>query len=107
MTSAAIKLKEGKSIAEKRRSGLKVKFGQPQFILEQMSEYIKDGDVASLTDLRASYITNSPIYKNQEQFAAAIGTTRQTLHRMLSHSDAVSLRVFFNAIEQIHADAEG
>lgn len=105
MATTAIKLKEEKSSVEKRRSGLKERFGQPQFILEQMSAYMKDGDVASITDLIASYIANSPKYKNQDQFAEAIGTTRQTLHRMLSHSDTVSLKVFFNSIEQIHEDA--
>lgn len=71
-----------------------------------MAQYLKDGDVASITDLIASYISNSPKYKNQEQFATAIGTTRQTLHRMLSHSDTVSIKVFFRAIEQIHSDSK-
>jgi DNA-binding phage protein len=104
MSPTAMKLKEEKSGDEKKRAGLKEKLGQPQFVLEQMSEYMKDGDVTSITDLISSYISNSPKYKNQDQFAEAIGTTRQTLHRMLSHSDSVSLKVFFNAIEQIHAD---
>lgn len=107
MAPTATKFRAERSAADKRRSGLKERFGQPQFVLEQMSSYVKDGDVASLTDLIAAYIANSPKYKNQDQFAEAIGTTRQTLHRMLSHSDTVSLKVFFNAIEQIHADAEG
>lgn len=71
-----------------------------------MAQYLKDGDVASITDLIASYISNSPKYKNQEQFSTAIGTTRQTLHRMLSHSDTVSIKVFFRAIEQIHSDSK-
>lgn len=106
MNPTAMKLKNEKSSAENRRAGLKEKLGQPEFVMEQMSQYMKDGDVASITDLIASYISNSPKYKNQEQFAEAIGTTRQTLHRMLSHSDAVSLKVFFNAIEQIHSDKE-
>jgi DNA-binding phage protein len=98
--------KKRKSKVKSRRAGLKEKLGHPDFVVEQMSQYMKDGDVASITDLIASYISNSPKYKNQEQFAEAIGTTRQTLHRMLSHSDAVSLKVFFNAIEQIHSDKE-
>jgi DNA-binding phage protein len=98
--------RNGNSSAEKKRLSLKEKFGQPQFALEKIAEYMKDGDVASVTDLISSYISNSPKYKNQEQFAEAIGTTRQTLHRMLSHSDTVSLKVFFNAIEQIHADGD-
>ena len=106
MNTTAMKLKNEKSNAETRRVGLKEKLGQPEFVMEQMSQYMKEGDVASITDLISSYISNSPKYKNQEQFAEAIGTTRQTLHRMLSHSDAVSLKVFFNAIEQIHGDKE-
>lgn len=99
-------LKNENTPSEKRRASLKVKLGDPRFVLEQMAIYMQDGDVASITDLIGSYISNSPKYKNQDQFAEAIGTTRQTLHRMLSHNDAVSLKVFFNAIEQIHADAE-
>ncbi len=91
--------------AGEKRLSLKQKFGQPQYFLEQMAEYMKDGDVASVTDLIASYISNSAKYENQEQFAKAIGTTRQTLHRMLSHNDNVSIKIFFNAIEQIHQDS--
>lgn len=72
--------------------------------MNMMSDYLKEGDVASITDLISSYISNSLKYKNQDEFASAIGTTRQTLHRMLSHSDSVSIKVFFNAIERIHSD---
>lgn len=75
---------------ERRRASLKERLGQPAFILEQMAQYLKDGDVASITDLISSYVANSPKYKNQEQFASAIGTTRQTLHRVLSHNENVS-----------------
>lgn len=106
MRSVAFELNEEKTNTDKRRAGIKEKLGQPQFVLEQMAQYLKDGDVASITDLIASYISNSPKYKNQEQFATAIGTTRQTLHRMLSHSDTVSIKVFFRAIEQIHSDSK-
>lgn len=88
-----------------KRMGLKEKFANPEYIMEQMSQYLKDGDVASITDLISAYISNSRKYSNQDQFAEAIGTTRQTLHRMLSHSDSVSIKVFFNAIERIHKDA--
>lgn len=95
---------KSKSLKEKRLS-LKEKFGQSDFVLEQMALYLKDGDIASLTDLIAAYIANSPLYKNQDQFASAIGTTRQTLHRMLAHSDTVSLKVFFRAIEQVYQDS--
>lgn len=106
MRGVAFELNEEKTNTDKRRAGIKEKLGQPQFVLEQMAQYLKDGDVASITDLIASYISNSPKYKNQEQFATAIGTTRQTLHRMLSHSDTVSIKVFFRAIEQIHSDSK-
>ena len=102
--NAALKIKNP-TIAEKRLS-LKQKFGQPQYVLVQMAEYIKDGDVASLSDLISAYISNSTKYKNQDQFAEAIGTTRQTLHRMLSHNDNVSIKIIFNAVEQIHQDSQ-
>lgn len=104
MASTAVKLKEKKSPITKKRGGLKEKWGQPLFVLDQMSSYMREGDVAAITDLIAAYIANSPKYKTQEHFAEKIGTTRQTLHRMLSHSDTVSLKVFFRAIEQIHED---
>ncbi len=105
MNSSAVKIKENKKGNQKRRLSLREKLGTPEFILEQMADYIRDGDVASITDLISSYISNSSKYKSQEQFAEAIGTTRQTLHRMLSHSDSVSLKVFFNAIERIWEDS--
>lgn len=105
MNSAAMKVKENKKNADKRRLSLKEKLGTPEFILEQMADYMREGDVASITDLISSYISNSPKYKNQKQFAEAIGTTRQTLHRMLSHSESVSVKVFFNAIERIWEDS--
>jgi hypothetical protein len=104
MGSAAMKMKTEK--VSSKRMGLKEKFAQPSYILEQMAQYLKDGDVASITDLISAYISNNKKkYSNQDEFAKAIGTTRQTLHRMLSHSDAVSMKIFFGAIEQIHQDA--
>ncbi len=103
MASPALKTKEKSH--DGKRMALKERFGNPNEVLEMMAEYMKDGDVASITDLISSYISNSPKYNNQEEFANAIGTTRQTLHRMLSHSDAVSMKVFFGAIEQIHSDS--
>lgn len=105
MNSVARKIKTDKSSIEKKRMSLHERFANPKEVLGMMADYMKDGDVASITDLISSYITHSPRYQNQEQFAAAIGTTRQTLHRMLSHSDVVSLKVFFGAVEQIHTDA--
>lgn len=104
MGSTALKSKEIFKINSKRMA-LKERFGNPNEVLNMMSGYIKAGDVASLTDLISSYISNSSKYDNQEEFAEAIGTTRQTLHRMLSHNDAVSMKVFFAAIERIHSDA--
>ncbi len=89
---------------EKKQS-LSEKFSDPKFIIEAMSDYLKEGDVGSITDLISAYIKNSKIYNSQEEFATKIGTTRQTLHRMLSHNDNVSLQVFFSAIEQIHSDS--
>ena len=104
MSSSALKSKitfqtDGKRLA------LKERFSDPKEILNLMADYIKDGDVASLTDLISSYIANCPKYNNHEEFAVAIWTTRQTLHRMLSHNDAVSIKVFFAAIERIYSDA--
>lgn len=89
---------------ENKRMSLKEKFASPQYIIEQISQYVKDGDFDSMTDLISAYITNSPKYRNQEEFAEAIGTTRQTLHRMFAH-ESVSLNIFFNALNKIHEDA--
>ena len=102
MSSTALKVKTS---LEHKRMSLKEKFGNPEQVMGMMADYMKDGDVASITDLISSYISNSPKYKNQDEFAEAIGTTRQTLHRMLSHSEAVSIKVFFGAIERIYSDA--
>ena len=88
---------------ENKRMGIKEKFRDPQFILNEIAEYVKDGDIAASTDLISAYISNSFKYKNQSDFAEKIGTTRQTLHRMFAH-DNVNLNVFFRAIERIHAD---
>lgn len=105
MGSPALKVKN-KSSLENKRMSLKEKFGNPHFVLEQMAQFVKDGDVASITDLIASYVANSKKYDSQEEFASAIGTTRQTLSRMFAHSEAVSLKVFFGAIEKIHEDSK-
>ena len=43
---------KSKSLKEKRLS-LKEKISQSDFVLEQMALYLKDGDIASLTDLIA------------------------------------------------------
>ena len=90
---------------QNKKMGIKEKFRDPSFIIDQMAEFLKEGDFSSSTDLISAYIANSPKYKNQEEFAEAIGITRQTLHRMFAHEN-VSLNLFFKAIEQIHADIE-
>ena len=82
----------------------KIHFENPQFILDEIAQYIKDGDITSSTDLISAYISNSLKYNGQTDFAKAIGTTKQTLHKMFAH-DNVNLNVFFKAIEQIHDDA--
>ncbi len=105
--SQALKMKSGKPSLEQKRKSLNEQFGDANSVINMMADYMKDGDVASITDLVSAYLSHSPKYKNRDEFAAAIGTTRQTLHRMLSHEDTVSLKVFFSAIEQIHADAVG
>lgn len=87
---------------DQKRMSLKEKFGNPKYVLDQISQYVKDGDFASMTDLISAYVSNA--YKSQEDFAEAIGTTRQTLHRMFAHEN-VSLSIFFNALEKIHKDA--
>lgn len=87
-----------------KRQSLKEKFADPNFVLEQIAEYIKDGEFNSITDLISAYVANSPKYKNQDEFAEAINTTRQTLHRMFANEN-VSLNVFFKALEKIHTDA--
>lgn len=89
----------------KKRMGIKESFGNPQFIIDQLAAFLKEGDFSSSTDLIAAFISNSPKYKNQDEFAQAIGTTRQTLHRMFAHEN-VSLNVFFNAIERIYDDRD-
>ena len=103
MKSTSLKSKEIIQISKTRLS-FKERFANPHEVLNMMSDYIRDGDVANITDLISAYISNSPQYANQEQFAQAIGTTRQTLHRMLCN-EAVSMKVFFAAIEQIYDDA--
>jgi hypothetical protein len=69
----------------------------PKFILDTIANYIQEGDISTSTDLISAYITD------REDFAVAIGTTVESLHRMLAH-DGESLNVFFKAIEKIHQD---
>jgi len=102
--SLARNIQEDKNFEiQNKRMGIKEKFADPSFIVEQMADFFKEGDFSSSTDLISAYIANSPKYKNQDEFAEAIGTTRQTMHRMFAHEN-VSLNVFFSALEQIHQD---
>ena len=88
-----------------KRIGIKEKFSNPKFILDEIAQYVKEGDISASTDLISAYISNNKKYKNQSDFADAIGTTRQTLHRMFAH-DNVNLKIFFKAIEQIYNDSD-
>ncbi|MBT3984561.1 MAG: hypothetical protein HOE90_24605 [Bacteriovoracaceae bacterium] len=81
------------------------RFADPKYILEALKNFMNDGEFHSMTDLISAYIKHSPKYLTQEEFAAAIGTNRQTLHRMMAHEN-VSLNLFFSALEQIHDDAQ-
>lgn len=104
--SLAKKLENSKGSAEAKRMSIKEKFRNPQFIIDEISNFVKEGDISASTDLISAYIANSSKYNSQEQFAEAIGTTRQTLHRMFAHEN-VNLNVFFKAVERIHQDANG
>lgn len=88
---------------EEKRKRLKEKFADPNFVIDQIAQYVRDGDFASITDLISAYVANSAKYKNQDEFAESINTTRQTLHRMFAHEN-VSLNVFLKALERIHDD---
>jgi len=88
---------------QKNKSEINNKFSDPNFILQKLADFLKEGDFSSSTDLISAYIANSPKYKNQDEFAETIGTTRQTMHQMFAHEN-VSLNVFFSALEQIHKD---
>lgn len=100
----ANRIENSKSSVSAKRMSIKEKFTDPQFIIDEISNYVKEGDISASTDLISAYISNSPKYSNQEEFAVAIGTTRQTLHRMFAHEN-VNLNIFFKAIERIHQDA--
>ena len=104
MNSALLKQNKKTNLQSKRLS-LKEKFADPAFIINEISNFIKDGDFASITDLISAYISNNKKYKSQDDFAMSIGTTRQTLHRMFAHEN-VSLTVFLNALEKIHEDTQ-
>jgi hypothetical protein len=69
----------------------------PKFILDTIANYLQEGDISASTDLISAYITD------REEFAAAIGTTVESLHRMLAH-DGEGLNVFFKAIEKIYEE---
>lgn len=74
-------------------------------MIDEIANYIKDGDILSVTDIISVYISSSPKYKSQAEFAEAIGTNRQTLYRMLINEN-VGVHIFYRAIERIHQDAQ-
>jgi DNA-binding phage protein len=100
-----MKEKQAPSKLEVRRMGIKEKFSNAQFIYNELMSLFSEGDLASTTDIISAYISNSHKYKNQDEFAEAIGTNRQTLHRMLSNGN-VSMNLYFKAIERIYDDQE-
>ena len=89
-----------------KQSQINKKFADPQFIINQICQFIKDGDARSITDLISAYISNSDLYKNQDEFAQQIGTTRQTLHRLFRQNEQVSVGVLFACIDQIYQDMD-
>ncbi len=103
MNSAARDLNKSDSAISRRKSMLE-KFGDPEYAYNSLIQNLRDGEFHSMTDTITSYIANNPKYKSQDDFAEAIGTSRQTLHRMFGHGN-VSLNVFFDAMERIYDDA--
>ena len=99
------KEKQSSSRISTKRLAIKEKFSSPKFIYGELMKLFSEGDLASTTDLISAYISNSHKYKNQGEFADAIGTNRQTLYRMLSNEN-VSMNLYFKAIERIHDDQE-
>ncbi len=70
-----------------------------------MADYLKAGDVESITDLINLYIRNSSQY-TQEIFSEKIGVSRGTLSSMLSNTGNVSMNVFMSAIDLIYQDSQ-
>jgi hypothetical protein len=87
----------------KNKNKLQKELGNPKFIIEEISRFVKEGDIAASTDLICAYIAHSPNYTSLEEFAESIGTTRQTLYRLFAQEN-VSMLVFFKAIEKIYED---
>ncbi len=87
----------------KNKIKLQKELENPKFIIDEISKFVKEGDITASTDLICAYIAHSPNYASLEQFAESIGTTRQTLYRMFAHEN-VSMLVFFKAIEKIYED---
>lgn len=100
------KEKQTPSKISNKRLAIKEKFSDPKFMYGELMKLFAEGDLYSTTDLIAAYITNCLKYKNQDEFAEAIGTNRQTLHRMLSNEN-VSMNLYFRAIERIYDDQKG
>ncbi|MES2803281.1 MAG: hypothetical protein V4654_12370 [Bdellovibrionota bacterium] len=105
MGQLALKNKTSKKSFEEKYLKHKEKMGDPKYAYNSIVNYIKDGDISNVTDVIASYISNSPNYSSVDDFAKAIGTSRRTLFRMLSNSDGTSLKVFFSAMERVYGDS--
>lgn len=104
MGSAAVKSKNLSKQVQAKIDEAQKRFADPKYVLLALSELIKEGDLRSFIDFIPSYVSSSPKYKSQEEFAKAIGTTRQTFHRMVCNED-VSMQVLIAAVEQIYKDA--
>lgn len=98
MSNAALAKKKGKQ-------SLSEKYADPTYILNEMADYLKAGDVESITDLINLYIRNSSQY-TQEIFAEKIDVSRGTLSSMLSNTGNVSMNVFMSAIDLIYQDSQ-
>lgn len=87
-----------------KRSTHERDYANPKKMYKVICEHVKNGDIAEVTGVISVYIQYSPIYSGMEEFAEAIGTTRQTLYRMLANQN-VSMNLFFRAVERIFDDA--
>ena len=89
----------------KSNSSIKLKdYSDPKKMHKLICQFVKDGEISEVTGIISAYISDSPKYSGMEEFAQAIGTTRQTLYRMLANQN-VSMNLFFKAVERIFDDA--
>lgn len=87
-----------------KRSSHEKDYANPKKMYKLICDHVKSGDIAEVTGIISVYIQYSPLYSGMEEFAQAIGTTRQTLYRMLANQN-VSMNLFFKAVERIFDDA--